>query len=497
MASRRADLKKGAGAGQPGRGGKPRRRSRRWSRLLQGGIICLLAICLAVCLFAAGWGWLPPLTAAGWQSVLRLLFIILAVGAGFYLGIRAGVILLAAAAVLMVGSAGALATAPGPALVEIAVVVAMGAAALYLLRRWRRDRRESRRLGAAFNRSRLSEENFRELFQNASDAIWIHDLEGRIVAANRADEEMVGYSLDELLGRDVREFLPEDARQVAAEVRQKLLKGEQVEPRYEQRLIRKDGTEATIEVTTRLIRKAGRPIAFQNIARDVSRERNMQDSLRFALQKVLVAQEEERKRIARELHDVTAQSILLLIHRLDAIVSDEQLELSSPQRQALDELLVLTRGALGDIRRFSQELRPAILDDLGLTAALEWLADNFSAEDHIRVDVAWEPSLPKMPHPVQLALFRIAQEAFANIRKHAGATRVFVRLRAVDGKIRMVIDDNGRGFEHPLPAGGGKKDGRLGLIGMEERAQLLGGTLDITTRRGRGTVVTVIIPLDV
>jgi PAS domain S-box-containing protein len=431
-----------------------------------------------------------------WAASERLVFVVFVIITGCLGSVRAGGVMLLAVGALMLGRLAFGAVSFGPVLLEIIVLVCLATLSLRLIARWRRDRADCTRLRGTLNRSRLSEENFRELFQNASDAIWIHDLDGRVIAANRADEEMVGYALEELLGRDVREFLTDDARQVAAQVRQKLLQGEPVEPRYEQQLRRKDGSEALIEVTTRLIKKGGRPIAFQNIARDISRKRQMQDNLHFALQKVLVAQEEERKRIARELHDGTAQSILLLIHRLDAAVTNLNDKLTDTERQVLEELLSLTRRTLTDIRRFSQELRPAILDDLGLMAALEWLADRMSAEDKIRVDVASERSLPELSHQEQLVLFRVAQEALTNVRRHARANRVFVRLWSVSGRVHMLVEDDGRGFQPPSTDD--NLDGsKLGLIGMRERIQLLGGSLDIKSEIGKGTVVTASLPITV
>jgi PAS domain S-box-containing protein len=369
--------------------------------------------------------------------------------------------------------------------------------ALALASLWFRLRQERLGYRAMLRRRRASEENFRELFQNASDAIWIHDLDGDITDVNRADEELVGYSRDQLIGMNAREFLGDDARHLAARVRDKLMRGEPVEPRYTQRLIRGDGREATIEITTRLIKRDGQPVAFQNIARDVTREHKLRRSLHFSLQKVLAAQEDERKRIARELHDDTAQSLLFLIHRLDAL--PDQMATLGPEETAsqLGQLHEIGVKTLTDLRRYTQKLRPAILDDLGLMAALEWLADGIQAETQIEVDVRWDGPQPSISRDVQLALFRIAQEALNNVRKHAGADRVTVRLGVTRGQLVMSLVDNGHGFEPPEQTTELSVSGKLGLLGMRERVELLGGELEIISSPGEGTEVRALVPLEV
>ncbi len=340
-----------------------------------------------------------------------------------------------------------------------------------------------------------SEAKYRELFQNASDAILIHDVDGGITDVNEACERLLGYSKDELLGRKASEFLKEGALDLARDVRGRLVSGETSEQRYEQFLIRRDGSEAVVEVATTLITADGRPVGYQNIARDVTEQRKMRDNLRYYLRQVLQAQEEERKRISRELHDDTSQSLLLLIHRLDALISSPGTRLSKQAREEAAQLRALAVEILEGVRRYAQELRPAILDDLGLVAAMEWVAESLDRDRGIDVRVEVRGSDHDLSPEARLVLFRIAQEALSNVKRHSEATRASVRLDCETERVAMTVSDNGKGFDLPPWLGDWARIGKLGLTGMRERATLLGGTLRVESKPGEGTTVTIELPL--
>ena len=343
-------------------------------------------------------------------------------------------------------------------------------------------------------RLRQSEANYRDLFQNASDAILVHDLEGKITEVNRACERLLGYPEGELLGRRASEFLRESALALARDVRSRLLDGKMVQQRYEQSLDRGDGTEAIVEVATRLITTNSKPVGFQTIARDVTEQRKMRDNLRYYLRQVLIAQEDERKRISRELHDDTGQSLLLLIHGLDALVSGPGPKLPNDVRDRVTELHTLAVGILDGVRRYAQELRPAILDHMGLVAAIEWIAESVRRERAIRVTVAVSGSEHALSPEAKLVLFRIAQEALTNVKRHSQASKAVIKLQCGTSGNSMMISDDGKGFEVPPLLGDLARHGMLGLTGMRERVTLLGGTLQVESKLGEGTVVTAELP---
>ena len=335
---------------------------------------------------------------------------------------------------------------------------------------------------------------YRDIFENAGDAIWIHDLDGNILTANEAAARLIGCSVEELAHLNVAEFLSEEGIGRAREVRRKLLQGEAMDEAYEQRITRKDGTEALLNLTSSVVLSEGQPIGFQHIARDITEEQRMQENLRFYVQQVTKAQEEERKRIARELHDDTAQRLIALSHQLESFTSDNK-QLSADDMGLLENLREQLRDTLQGVRHFSQDLRPPMLDDLGLLPALEWLADDLEGQLGIKADLRVIGTERRFMPEAELLLFRIVQEAVSNARRHAQASRVEIIIEYDEGKTRGIIRDDGKGFELPETLGELSRTGKLGLVGMEERVRLLGGTLSLKSEPGKGTTVTIEVPI--
>jgi len=384
------------------------------------------------------------------------------------------------------------------ALLETGVIILIGGLVNLWFEGYRREqgRRQQAlmKLEVAQQELQSSEKNYRELFESANEAIWVHDLEGNIQIANKACEELTGYSAEELCKANVKLFLSQESLNLAREVRQKLVQHQQVDFPYEQRLLRRDGTEAICMLTTSLVTGDGKSKAFQNIARDVTAEKRMQENLRFYLQQVTRAQEEERKRIARELHDDTAQDLVALSRRLDSIISAAD-HLPAQDVKNLEELRQQTDKILDGVRRFSQDLRPSILDDLGLLPTLEWLTTDITNHFDIPIGLGVLGSIRRFPPETELVLFRIAQEALRNVWKHSEASRAWVTVEFEDDKTVLTVKDNGRGFELPQRIGDLASIGKLGLAGMQERAQLIGGGLTLQSETGKGTTVTAEIPI--
>jgi len=340
---------------------------------------------------------------------------------------------------------------------------------------------------------RASEERYRTLFQNAHDAIWVHDMDGNIISANVATARLTGYSVEELCRMNVKSFLSEGSLQLAKEIRNRLLNKRAASQPYEQKLITKEGVEAILKLTTDVVEVSGEAIGFQHIARDVTEEKRMQESLRFYLGQITMAQEEERKRIARELHDETIQSLVVLARQLDDIASSGK-GLSEYKKIQLDILRERINNVMADVRRLSQDLRPPALDRLGLLPALEWLASDIGKRSGMDIKVTMRGVSRRFSPEVELVLFRVAQEALRNTLRHSQATSADIAVEFGEKLIRITVRDNGKGFYLQEKTGDLIKRGRLGLTGMRERIQLVGGSLKISSRPGKGTTVTIESP---
>ncbi len=221
---------------------------------------------------------------------------------------------------------------------------------------------------------------------------------------------------------------------------------------------------------------------------NIAKEKKIQDNLRVYVQKVSQAQEAERKRVSRELHDETAQALVVVLRHLDDLAAGKSKLTASDIRMEVQKILE-------GVRHFSQELRPSVLDDLGLIPAVQWLASDLTKNFGISVETEIRGTQRHLPQESELMLFRIAQEALTNVRKHSQATKALVRVDFADHRIKLTVQDNGKGFKTPSGVGDLTRSGKLGLAGMEERVQLLGGTLNIQSQPGKGTNLTVEVPL--
>jgi len=380
------------------------------------------------------------------------------------------------------------------ALVESLSSLIIGALAITLMEAYHQNKRRQESSEKAMRDLESSRRTLDEVFANISDAIWVHDMSGTVTFANKACEKLTGRPVPELINKNVRDFMTLDALTLARQVKDRLMRGEAVEHRYEQRLIKRDGSEAIMQLATHIITSDGKPVAFQNLARDITEERKLRDNLQFYLRKVLQAQEEERKRLARELHDDASQQILLLTHDIDNITSKVDHYRPQELRNELEKLYELSQQIYQGIKRYAQALRPGILDDLGLVPAFQWLAEETHTFSGIKIQVT-VAAIPLLPPETQLVLFRIVQEALNNIQRHSGASQASITMECEATEVRVTITDNGKGFELPSQLSDFASQGKLGLTGMAERAHLIGGELEVSSQKGRGTTIVIKAPL--
>jgi signal transduction histidine kinase len=241
--------------------------------------------------------------------------------------------------------------------------------------------------------------------------------------------------------------------------------------------------ERDVAILTGIGRQAG--IAVENSY--------LYENLRYYARRITQAQENERKRIARELHDDTIQSLIALQRRLEGLATGEE-QLPNGASARIRDLWQQTGEMVRRVREFSQNLRPSVLDDLGLLPTLEELTSDMERQVGLETEFFAAGERRRLSSEVELTIFRIAQEALSNIRRHARATKVTTRVELSDTAVRLRIEDDGIGFRPPKLTDDLRAEDGLGLIGMHERARLLGGSLRIESEQGVGTTVVAEIP---
>jgi len=339
--------------------------------------------------------------------------------------------------------------------------------------------------------SQESEERFRYLFAQASIGIALETMEGRILEVNPAFCSMLGYSEEELLStRCARISHPED-EEVEKLLFEELRHGLRPSYRLEKRFFRNDGSEMWGLVSVSLLsRNHGSPPLVIGMVSDVSAQKTAEACLYQRDQELqrlaghlIEAQEEERRRISRDLHDDIGQRIALLACEIDF----ERRSRTAPRSERKPSVLPKLRKELDsiatDIHKLSHELHSASLQCCGLKIALKDLCWKYSHNHHLEIDLHTEKLDPKLPPDVALCLFRVAQEALANALKHSQTKRVDVDVVQDSKKVRLTVKDYGVGFDPSVQTGG------IGLMSMRERLRFCGGMLTVRSTPNEGTEV--------
>ncbi len=350
---------------------------------------------------------------------------------------------------------------------------------------------------------RDSEERFRRAFEDAAIGMGVTTLEGRTIRANRALCTMLGYTEPELLACSVDDIVHPDDRAVVEADRSRLTTDQAPSYRAERRYIRKDGAHIWVHATASVVRDvAGTPLYLVGQIQDVTERRLAEEALRESLadlqrseeklrllaRRQVRIREEERKRLGFDLHDDVCQELVgvgILVESLRRKLAPMPAEYSAE----FDRVVGYLGEVVEHLRLLARELRPLLLQDLGLDGSLRSLADGMSSP-LVRVTTAFAPAIPRFDEESELTVYRIAQEALANAVRHAGARSIVITLDTTDDRLELVVRDDGRGFDpatRPVVA--------LGLASMEERALALGGRLEIRSVAGTGTTVTLSCPI--
>jgi PAS domain S-box-containing protein len=335
------------------------------------------------------------------------------------------------------------------------------------------------------------------MFDQSAVGIAVADHRARFIRSNRAFQEMIGYDAAELESLSYVDITyAEDLRQTR-ELMTDLARGAQSAITFESRYCRKDGRVIWAHVTvSALPGEAGRPDRFVAMVEDVT-ERTAADAelqrhrtqLRGLAARLEAAREAERARIAREIHDELGQALTAL--KIDLLWLKKRTPESSPELvHKLDGMAGIIDSTAQGIQRVAAELRPSVLDELGLRAAIEWEAREFATRTGIACRVELPDAQPALDPSRTTAVFRIFQEALTNVARHAAATQVLVRLDVTPEVFELTVQDNGRGIRE-----GALHDSRsLGLLGMRERAETFQGNLTIAGNPVAGTTLTLTMP---
>lgn len=341
---------------------------------------------------------------------------------------------------------------------------------------------------------RRAQELFKTLANNSPIAVYIVQ-DGKFQFVNVQFQQHAGVNESELLGMDVSEFvLPED-RDMVKRMSLAMLKGERSNP-YEFRFVSHDGRIKWVIERVASIQHNGRPATLANFM-DITERKHSEEvlmrsesQLRLLSQRIIEVQEEERARIARELHDQLGQELVAL--KIEAVSLAEKLADTPVLRERAGAILDLAERLDATSHRIAVNIRPEILDELGLVKAIQWYAEDFERRSGISCPVEAPVDEPMLPKQTATSAYRIVQEALTNVWKHSRASQAKVKVTARDTVLSVSVSDNGAGMDlkrlSDMPS--------LGLLGMRERARLVGGRLSIKRNHGgRGMCVAAHLPI--
>jgi PAS domain S-box-containing protein len=340
-------------------------------------------------------------------------------------------------------------------------------------------------------REALSEQEatLRAMFEQTAVGVSVVDWDGTFVQTNQVYRDLVGYDEADLSRMTFLEVTHPDDRQRVLASRAELKEGRRESYQLDKRFVRKDGSSFLGRITVSVLRdEAGHPRGTIGICEDISQRRDAAEQLRHFADRLREARENERIQISRRIHDELGQSLTAL--RLDLGWIEARLAELPALREKLQAMGRLAEATIGRIRTLATDLRPAVLDDLGLPAAIEWETQEFTRRTGIPCALDLPAEAFALDPDRSTDLFRILQEALTNVARHAQARRVGVRLRRLRREIQLQVDDDGRGIT-PEELGSHRS---LGLLGMRERARLWKGQTEIRSLGNGGTSVVVRIP---
>ena len=342
-----------------------------------------------------------------------------------------------------------------------------------------------------------AERKYHSIFENAMEGIFQVREDGGLLTANPAMARLLGYESTEEFTREVRnieQHLYIEPRHPSGFI--PLLRQQGAISEFETQMRRKDGTVIWVIGSAYAVRDdRGKALYYEGTLRDITEHKKAEEALRQLSSQLLRAQDDERRRIARELHDSTGQYLAALAMNLSWMNQSSGAS-DAKVRSVVGESIDLVKRCLSEIRNFSYLLHPPVLDEYGLSAALRWYVQGFSKRSRIHVEMDVPRNLPRLTREAETALFRVVQECLTNVHRHSGSSRAKIRLHQVSGSLTLEVSDEGHGISS-VSRGEGASAARVGvgIAGIKERLRELGGRLEIDSDC-HGTIVRASMPLE-
>ena len=351
-------------------------------------------------------------------------------------------------------------------------------------------------LATAAASQRRAEQRFRTLSELAPDMLLQISGDGVITSSNAEFAASLGWERHAWLGRRATELVHPNDRAEFVENLDRVLKGTEPSVDFSRRLLHRDGHYVRVEGRGLPLVEQGRTtgtlVELRDITERLRAEEELRDSrrrLRALSRKLIGSQEAERTRLARELHDQVGQALSTVMVNLEGLHA----QVREPSRKsALEDSMTQVERAVAQVRSMSFDLRPSLLDDLGLAAAISAYCRRHAERAGVRVTLDIEPPGP-LPTELETVCFRVMQEAVTNVLRHAKASHITVTLRDTDDLLTLTVCDDGCGFQS-RPATPTPPESHLGIIGMMERAELVGGHVEVESQPDDGTVVRAVFP---